>query len=184
MVFPVVVFECESWTVKKAKHWRIDAFELWCWRRLLRVCWAARRSNQSILKEISPEYSLERTDAKALVLCPSGAKSWFTGKDPDAAKDGRQEEKGALENEMVGWYHQLNGHEFEQTWEKGEGQGDLLGCSPWGHKESDMTEWLNNSKGPPHKQRMVTSGWVWDSWNTALLPHHQPIRRNSPHGRR
>ena len=59
MVFPVIVYGCESWTIKKAEHWRIDAFELWCWRRLLRVPWAARRSNQSILKEISPEYSLE-----------------------------------------------------------------------------------------------------------------------------
>ena len=59
MVFPVVMFECESWAVKKARHRRIDAFELWCWRRLLRVPWTARRSNQSILKEISPEYSLE-----------------------------------------------------------------------------------------------------------------------------
>ena len=59
MVFPVIMYGCESWTVKKAEHWRIDAFELWCWRRLLRVPWTARRSNQSILKEISPEYSLE-----------------------------------------------------------------------------------------------------------------------------
>ena len=59
MVFPVVIYECESWTTKKAEHWRIDAFELWCWRRLLRVPWTARRSNQSILKEIIPEYSLE-----------------------------------------------------------------------------------------------------------------------------
>ena len=59
MVFPVVVYRCESWTIKKAEHWRIDGFELWCWRRLLRVPWIARRSNQSILKEISPEYSLE-----------------------------------------------------------------------------------------------------------------------------
>ena len=59
MVFPVVMYGCESWTIKNAEHWRIDAFELWCWRRLLRVPWTARRSNQSILKEISPEYSLE-----------------------------------------------------------------------------------------------------------------------------
>ena len=59
MIFPVVMYGCESWTIKKAEHWRIDAFELWCWRRLLRVPWMARRSNQSILKEISPEYSLE-----------------------------------------------------------------------------------------------------------------------------
>ena len=75
MFFPMVMYGCESWTIKKAECRRIDAFELWCWRRLLRVPWTARRSNQSILKEISPEYSLERTDAKALVLCPSGAKS-------------------------------------------------------------------------------------------------------------
>ena len=59
MVFPVVMYGCEHWTIKKAEHWRIDAFELWCWRRFLRVPWTARRSNQSILKEISPEYSLE-----------------------------------------------------------------------------------------------------------------------------
>ena len=59
MVFPVVMYGCESWTIKKAEHRRIDAFELWCWRRLLRVHWTARRSNQSILKEVSPEYSLE-----------------------------------------------------------------------------------------------------------------------------
>jgi len=64
MVFPVVMYECESWTIKKAEHWRIDAFILWCWRRLLRVPWTARRSNQSILKEISPEYSLEELTLK------------------------------------------------------------------------------------------------------------------------
>ena len=59
MVFPIVMFECESWTIKKAEHWRMDTFELWCWRRLFRVPWTARRSNQSVLKEINPEYSLE-----------------------------------------------------------------------------------------------------------------------------
>ena len=64
MVFPVVIYGCESWTIKKAEHWRIDAFELWCWRRLSRVPWTARKSNQSILKEISPEYSLERLRLK------------------------------------------------------------------------------------------------------------------------
>ena len=64
MVFPIVMYECESWTIKKAEHWRIDAFELWCWRRLLRVPWTTRRSNQSILKEISPEYSLEGLQLK------------------------------------------------------------------------------------------------------------------------
>ena len=107
MVFPVVMYECESWTIKKAECWRIDAFKLWCWRRLLRVPWPARRSNQSILKEISPEYSFEAETPK---LWPPDAKNWLLGKDPDAGKDWRQEEKGTTENEMVGWHHQLYGH--------------------------------------------------------------------------
>ena len=75
MVFPVVMYGCESWTIKKAEHWRIDAFELWCWRRLLRVPWISRRSNQSILKEISPEYSLERLMLK-LMLQSFGCLMW------------------------------------------------------------------------------------------------------------
>ena len=81
MAFPVVMYECESWTIKKAEHWRIDAFELWCWRRLLRVPWTARRSNQSILKEVSPRCSL-KTDAEAEtpILWPPHAKSWLTEK--------------------------------------------------------------------------------------------------------
>ena len=119
VVFPVVMYRCESWTIKKAEHWRIDAFELWCCRRLLRGPWTARKSNQSILKEISPEYSLEalivtgRTEAEAPILWPPDVKSRLTGKDSDAGKGWRQEEKGMTEDEMVGWHHQLNGHEFE-----------------------------------------------------------------------
>ena len=105
MVFPVVTYRCESWIVKKAEHQRIDVFELWCWRRLLRVHWIARRSNQSILKEISPGCSLERLMLK-LKLQYFGhlmhAKSWLIWKDPDAGKDWRQEEKGTTEDEMVG----------------------------------------------------------------------------------
>ena len=112
MVFPVVTYECESWTIKKAEHRRIDAFELWCWRRLLRVPWTARRSNQSILKEISPEYSMEGLMLK-LKLQYFGHLMWRTdfGKDPGARKDWRLEGKGMIEDEMVGWHHQLNGHE-------------------------------------------------------------------------
>ena len=89
MVFPVVMYGCESWTIKKAEHWRIDVFELWCWRRLLRVPWTARRSNQSILKEISPEYSLEglMLRLKLPTVWPPDVKNWLTGKDPDAGKD-------------------------------------------------------------------------------------------------
>ena len=88
MVFPVVMYECESWNIKKAECQRIDAFELWCWRRLLRVLWTARRSNQSILKEINPKYSLEGLMLKLkLQLWPPDAKSSLIEKDPDAGKD-------------------------------------------------------------------------------------------------
>ena len=114
MVFPVVMYGCESWTIKKAEHQRINVFELWYWRRCLRVPPTARRSNQSILKEISPEYSLEGLMLKLkLILWPPDAKSWLIWKDPDAGKDWRREEKGMTEDEMVGWHHQFNGHEFE-----------------------------------------------------------------------
>ena len=88
MVFPVVVYGCESWTVKKAEPRRIDAFELWCWRRFWRVPWTARRSIQSILKEISPGCSLEgHAEAEIPILWPPHAKSWLIGKDPDASRD-------------------------------------------------------------------------------------------------
>ena len=115
MVFPVVMYGCESWTIKKAECGRFDAFELSCQRRLLRVPWTARRSNQSILKEISPEYSLEglMSKLKLPILRPPDAKGWLIWKGPDARKDWRQEEKGTTEDEMVGWHHRLNGHEFE-----------------------------------------------------------------------
>ena len=116
MVFPVVMYGCESWTIKKVECWRIDAFELWCWKRLLRVTWTAKRSNQSILKEISQSWIFTgRTDVEAetAILWPLDAKNWLIWKDPDAGKDWRREEKGTTEDEIVGWHHQLNGHEFE-----------------------------------------------------------------------
>ena len=145
MAFPVVMYGCESWTIKKAERQRIDAFELWCWRRLLRVPSTARRSNQSILKEISPGCSLEglMLKLKLLILWPPDAKNWLIWKDPDAGKDWRQEEKGMIEDEMVGWHLRPDGHEFEQALGVGEKQGCLVCCSPWGHKESDTTERLN-----------------------------------------
>ena len=92
-VFLVVLYGCKSWTIKKTEHWRIDAFELWGWRRLLRVLWTSRRSNQSILKEISPEYSWEglMLKLKLPILWPPDAKNWLTGKDPDTGKEWRQE---------------------------------------------------------------------------------------------
>ena len=101
-IFLGVMYRCESSTIKKAEYGRIDAFELWCWRRLLRVPWTARRSKQSILKEISPEYLFGRTDAEAPTLWPSDVKNWLIRKDPDAGKGWRQDEKGTTENEMDG----------------------------------------------------------------------------------
>ena len=130
--------------MKKAERRRIDAFELWCWRRLLRVPWTARRSNQSILKEISPGMSLEGMMLKLKpVLWPPHARSWFIGKDSDAGRDWGQEEKGTSEDEMAGWHHRLNGHEFGWTPGVGDGQGGLACCNSWGHKELDTTERLN-----------------------------------------
>ena len=143
MVFPVVMYGCESWTIKKAEHWRIDAFELWCWKRLLRAFCTARRSNQSILKEISPEYP--DTEAEAPIPWPSHAKSQLVWKDPDAGKDWRQEEKGTTEDEMVWWPCLLNGHKFEKVPGDGKGQGSLSCYSPWGCKDSDMAGRLNNN---------------------------------------
>ena len=144
MVFPVVMYGCESWIVKKAERQRIDGFELWWWWRLLRVPWTARRSNQCILKDQSWDF-FGRNDAEAEtpVLWPPLAKSWLTGKDSDAGKDWGQEEKGTTEDEMAGWYHWLDGHESEWIPRVGDGQGGLACCDSWGRKESDMTELLN-----------------------------------------
>ena len=110
MVFPVVRCGCQSWTVKKAEHQRIDAFELWCWRRLLRVPWTARRSNQSILKEVSPGISLEEMMLK-LKLQYFGhlTRRVDSLEKTDAGRDWGQEEKGTTEDEMAGWHHGLNG---------------------------------------------------------------------------
>ena len=121
MVFPVVMYGCESWTIKKAECWRISAFDLWCWRRLLRVPWTARRSNQSVLKEINPEYSLEGLKLKLLYFGHLMHNSWLTRKDPDARKDWRQkdwrqEEKEMTEKEMVGWHHDSMDTSLSKLW--------------------------------------------------------------------
>ena len=142
MVFPVVMYGCESWTVK-AEWRRIDAFELWCWRRLLRVPWTARRSNQFILKEISPGISLEGMMLKLKLQYFGHLMRWLIGKDYDARRDWGQEEKGTTEEEMAGWHHWLGGRESEWTPGVGDGQGGLACCDSWGHKESDTTERLN-----------------------------------------
>ena len=109
MVFPVVMYGCESWTINKAECQRIDAFELWCWRRVLRVPWTSRRSNQSILKEISSEYSLEGLMLK-LKLQYFGHLMQRTD---SLQKPWLKEGEGDAEDEMVGWHYQLHGHAFE-----------------------------------------------------------------------
>ena len=116
IVFPVVMYGWESWTMNKAECWRIDTFELWCWRRLLRVPWTARRSNKSILKENQSWIFIGSTnaEAEAPILWSPDAKSWLIGKDPGAGKDWRR--KGTTEDEMVTRQHRLNRHEFE-LWE-------------------------------------------------------------------
>ena len=147
MVFPVVMYGCDSLTIKKAEHQRTDVLELWCWRKFLKVLWTARKSNQSILKEINPEYSLEGLMLK-LNLQYFGhlmQRANSLEKNTNAGKYWGQEEKRVTEDEIVEWHHQLNGHEFEQTPGDGEGQGSLVCCSPWGQKESDMNKQLNNN---------------------------------------
>ena len=146
-VFPVLMYWCESCTLKKAECWRIDAFKLWCWRRLSRVPWTARRSTQSILKEINPEYSLE---GPMLKLKLNTLVTWCEGpihrkKKSDAGKDWRQKDKGTVEDEMVEWYNQFDKHEFERVLGDGKGQGSRVCCSLWGHKEPDTTEWRSNN---------------------------------------
>ena len=141
MVFPVVMYGCENWTIKKAEHWRIDGFELWCWRRLLRVPWPARRLNQSIVEEISPEYC--DAEAETPILWPPDAKNWFIGKDPDAGKDWGQEEKGTTEDEMVGWHYWLDGHELEWTGKPGVLQS--MGLQRVGHDWMTELNWTGDS---------------------------------------
>ena len=110
------MYGCESWAIKKAECQRTDAFELWCRRRFLRVPWTARRSNQSILKEISPEYSLEGLMLKLkLQYFGTCCEEQIHLKRPCCWERLRQEEKGTTEDEMIGCHHQLDGHEFEQA---------------------------------------------------------------------
>ena len=164
MVFPVVMYGCESWIVKKAEHRRIDAFELWCWRRL---------ESPLDCKEIQPVHSkgdqswvfFGRNDAKAEtpVLWPPLEKSWLIGKDSDAGRDWGQEEKGTTEDEMAEWHHWLDGREFEWTLGVGGGQGSLACYNSWSRKESDTTEWLNwtelTSKQTPEEEAVELASW-------------------------
>ena len=171
-IFPVVMYGCESWTVKKAEHWRIDAFELWYWRWL---------ESPLDYKEIQPVHSkgnqswvfFGRTDAKAetWLLWPPHAKSWLIGKDSDAGRDWGQEEKVMTEDEMAGWHHRLDGNEFEWTPGVGDGQGGLVCCNSWGCKESDTTERLNWTEDVPSRIQLPPSQRV-------PLKYH-PLMENS-----
>ena len=144
-VFPVVTYGCESWTIKKAECQGIDAFELQCWRKLLRVPWTARRSNQPILKQISPGCSLEGLMLKLKLQyfghpmrrTDSLEKTLMLGKN-----EGRRR-RGCQRMRWLDGITQLNGCEFQQAPGVGDGQGSLVCCSPWGRKESDTTERLN-----------------------------------------
>ena len=139
MVFPVVTYRCESWAIKKAGRQRIDAFKLWCWRRL---------ESPLDCKETQPVYPkgnqswifIGRTDAEAEtpVFWSPDAKNWPTGRHWcwERLKLGGE----GVEDEMVGWHHQLDGHEFEQALGVGDGQGSLACCSPWGCKETRLRD--------------------------------------------
>ena len=155
--------------------WELDHKESWVLKNWCLWTVVLEKTLESPLdcKEIKPVYPkgnqswifLGRTDAEAetLMLWPPDAKNWLTGKDPDARKDWRQEERGTTEDEMVGWHHQLDGHEFEQSPGVADGQGSLECCSPWGRKESDMTEWTELTQGNLRIQYnicQVTSGML------------------------
>ena len=133
MVFPVVMYGCESWTIEKAEHWRTDDFELWCWRRTL--------ESPLDCKEIQPVHPkgnqfwivIGKTDdeAETPIFWPPDGKNWLIWKEADVGKDWRQKEKGTAEDEMIGWHHQLDGHDFGQAPGVGDGQGGLACCGSW-----------------------------------------------------
>ena len=168
----------KSWTIKKAEHQIIDAFVLWCWRRLLRVPWTARRSNQSILKGNQSRILIGRIDANAVapVFWPPDAKRRLIRKCPVLERlkavgegDNRRQD-GWTE---VGWHHWLNGHEFGQA-PDGEGEGSLACFSPWGHKESDTTKWLKNIN-----KKMISSHVLLIIWPCYFS--HQVVGAIFPH---
>ena len=169
------MYGCESWTIKKAEDWKIYACELWCWRRLLRVPWTSvnPKGNQSWI-------FIGRADAEveALILWPHDGENWLIGKDPEAEKYWRQEEKEMTEDDMIGWYHQLNWYEFEQAAGDEGGQGSLMCCGPWGCKETDMTEWLNQTDWLKERYMYSKKGeWINLRWVTGLIEVHHTIKK-------
>ena len=154
LVTKVHIVKAMVFSSSHVQMWELDHRESWALKRWCFLIVVLEKTLESPLecKEIKPVHPkgnqswifFGRTDAEAetLILWPPDAKNWLIGKDPDDGKDWRQEKKGTTEEEMVGW-HRLDGHEFEKTPGAGDGQGSLPCCSPWGHKESDTTEWLN-----------------------------------------
>ena len=164
MVFPVVMYGCESWTVKKAERW---ALKNWCfWTVVL------EKTLESPLdcREIQPVHSEgdqpwdffggNDAEAETPVLQPPHAKSWLIEKDSDAGRDWGQEENGTTEDEMAGCHHQLDGHEFERTPGVGDRQGGLACCNSWGRKESDTTEQLNWTELIPGYCGILVGSWI------------------------
>ena len=167
------MYGCESWTIKKAERWRIDAFELWCWRRLLRVPWTAKRSNQSILKETSPGYSLEglmlrlklqyfghimqRVDSLEKTPMLGRIVGW---------------RKGMTEDEMAGWHHRLDVHEFGWTLGVADGQRGLACCDSWGRKnQTQLSDWTENGVSDLQDEKVLDICFktMKDILNTAEL---------------
>ena len=144
-IFPVVTYGCKSWTIKKAEHQRINAFELWCWRRLENPM-DGKTIKPTSSKGNQPWIFIGRADAEAEtpVQWPLDAKSQATGKEPWCWERLKGKESVAADDEMFRWHHRLNGHEFEKTAGNGEGQKSRVCCSPWGRKQLDMTKRLNN----------------------------------------
>ena len=148
IVFPVVVYGCESWTIKKAEGWRTDAFELWYWRRkTLESPLDSKEIKPVNPKGNQPWLFIGKNDfeIEAPILWPPDVKTWFTGKDPDAGKDLRQEENGTTEDKMVGWHHRLNGLEFEQAlgvgWTLKPGVLKSMGLQRVGHDWATELNW-------------------------------------------
>ena len=143
MVFPGVMYGCESWTIKKAEHWRIDTFELQCWRRLLRVTWTARRYNQSILNIHWNDWCWSWNS--------NSLATWYKEltyyKIPWCWERVKTGEEGDDRGWDVWMASPLDGHEFEEAPGVGDGEWSLACCCPWSHKESDTTGWLNWTEG-------------------------------------
>ena len=167
MVFPVVMYGCESWTIKKAECWRIDAFEVL--KKTLESPLDCKEIQPVHPKGYQPWVLIGRTDVEAetLILWPPDVESWLIWKDPDAGKDWGQEEKGTTEDEMVEWHHRHNGHGFRWT------LGGLVCCGSWGRSQRvDMTEWLNwtdGHLGQPSQQNLGIYSFKCSSFSVPCL---------------